>query len=39
MLFVITVNHAWDSWTVNGATDANCDLWSLYVNQNVSNQF
>jgi hypothetical protein len=28
-------NHQWDSWTISATTETGCNMWSLYVHQNV----
>ena len=32
-------NHQWTSWTVTGTDETGCNWFSLYVNQDVSNNF
>jgi hypothetical protein len=29
-------NHQWNSWTISATTETGCNMWSLYVHQNVS---
>ena len=28
-------NHQWNSWTISATTETGCNMWSLYVHQNV----